>query len=235
MDDSTFNRVIEILRLTKDGNDLSPSDLRLTEIIANASILSESEEVAFAELYEAVKNGRYEERNRFHGIQHLTKAHNGYVKWKGSVVDHYSFNDAEKEREAALKLAETCKMLEEKGFPVNSWTVLDPKFEQAPKGTPWLNLMMSLYTMAFEDKKLVAMVLNKAKHRAVIVEKGPDNQAKVREFDVGDGTASRYRAVETLSLEGRPSQSLCFRTYDGLVAALEAGGFKPSEIDQALA
>jgi hypothetical protein len=60
----------------------------------------------------------------FHGIEHLTIDHEGYVSWKGKRVEHFNPGDNNKER--AEELAERCRQLEAEGKPVNKFNaVLD--------------------------------------------------------------------------------------------------------------
>lgn len=68
----------------------------------------------------------------FHGIEELVKDGEGYVYWRGTHVEHFSFGsalgmddeDLERERAAALKIAARCVHLESIGAPVRSGTVV---------------------------------------------------------------------------------------------------------------
>lgn len=110
------DQAIEILRATCDGEDLSPEHLKLLETAVNGW-LSEASEVAFAELYANVQRGYV--RPWYHGIEHLTKDHEGYVYWKGIQVEHYDFRDYDEAGKAAQELASRCRQLETAGVPVN--------------------------------------------------------------------------------------------------------------------
>jgi hypothetical protein len=110
---------IEILRRTHDGDDLDPRDLKLVEHAVN-SFLSEAGEVAFSELHErANRDGGYV-KPWLRGIEHLTRDHEGYVFWKGEVVEHFSFRDAAKEQQAPESLAADCCRLETSGVTPTS-------------------------------------------------------------------------------------------------------------------
>lgn len=110
----------EIIRRTNDGDQLAPQDLYLVECAVNGR-LNDCGMATFADLYANVtKPGGYT-RPWFHGIEHLTKDHAGYVYWKGRRVEHYSFygKDAhEREKEAAHRLARACLDCEARGLPV---------------------------------------------------------------------------------------------------------------------
>lgn len=109
----------EIVRRTNDGDQLAPEHLRLVENAVNGFLNGLGKE-KFRELYEEVLSGRYR-KPFFHGIEHLTLDHEGFVYWKDRQVEHYDFPFAfsERGREASQELARRCRRLEEKGVPVN--------------------------------------------------------------------------------------------------------------------
>lgn len=78
----------DILRATKDGEDLSPPDLKLVELAVNG-LLNTAGEAAFMELHQnATKPAGYT-APWFLGIQHMTRDHQRYVYWKGVRIEHY--------------------------------------------------------------------------------------------------------------------------------------------------
>jgi hypothetical protein len=86
MDGSLIDKALEIIEVTHDGNDLSPPHLKLTELAVNG-FLNEEGKLAFEELYRnATKPGGYTVP-WFHDIEHLTRDHQGYVRWKGNRVE----------------------------------------------------------------------------------------------------------------------------------------------------
>ena len=90
-----------ILRATNDGNDLSGEDLWLVQEMCDHG-LNEAGEVAFYDLAARVERGYV--KPWLHGVEHLTKDHVGYVYWRGVRVEHYSYEDAEREAAAARRL-----------------------------------------------------------------------------------------------------------------------------------
>ena len=107
---------LEILENTNDGGKLSPQHLKLIEMSVNG--FANDEGLAELErIYQLVKSNQYVDW--FHGIEHLTKDHEGYVYWKGQHVEHYSFRNYEEEEIAAQDLKECCIHLEKLGVPVN--------------------------------------------------------------------------------------------------------------------
>ena len=116
---NTIDKSIEVLKATNDGNDLSPQHLYLIEVAVNNN-LSEQGEIAFEELYQSVLKGY--KKPYFHGIEHLTIDHEGYVYWKSIPIEHYSNHYAftERAKRSAQELAERCKYLETLGVPVTT-------------------------------------------------------------------------------------------------------------------
>jgi hypothetical protein len=134
---SIMDQAIEILAKTNDGDLLTPQDLHLVQITVNRN-LSEAGEVAFANLYAAVVNGSYAETKRwFHGIEYLTNDHEGYVYWKGKCVEHFSYQDHQREAEGASRLAEKCRALEANGIAISTRSTTNPDCYTAPADTPW--------------------------------------------------------------------------------------------------
>lgn len=117
-------KACEILRLTKDGEELSPEHLWLVENAVNGFLNDKGEE-KFRSLYEDVAAGRYH-KPYLHGIEYLTINHEGFVHWRGKHVEHYdiSFAFSDKGREATLELASRCRYLEKKGIEVNMTNVV---------------------------------------------------------------------------------------------------------------
>jgi len=111
---STCDKACEILHKTRDGDDLSPPDLYLLQEMVNDR-LNEAGKRAFEELYQNVLKGY--KPPWFHGIEHLTRDHVGYVLWKGKRVEHYDSPwaysaDAKKNAE---EVASRCRILESRG------------------------------------------------------------------------------------------------------------------------
>jgi len=102
------------LQATHDGDDLDPSHLKLLELAVNG-FLNEKGEAAFEDLYQQVLKGYM--KPWLHGVENLTIDHTGYVKWKGTIVEHYSHSPTEfAEREdAAKELGRRCAILEGRG------------------------------------------------------------------------------------------------------------------------
>ncbi|MFN6474046.1 MAG: hypothetical protein RMY36_030825 [Nostoc sp. SerVER01] len=115
MSNPNIEKCIEILHLTSDGDRLSPPHLKLVEIAVNGG-LSELGQQELDRIYGLVKAGNY--CDWFHGIEHLTQGHDGYVYWKGQCVEHFSFSDYEVEELAAQAVAERCRYLESIGAQI---------------------------------------------------------------------------------------------------------------------
>jgi hypothetical protein len=127
---TNIDKALEILRLTEDGNKLSPSQLYLLQLAVN-NHLNELGQQEFNKLHQKVLDGNYQEF--FHDIEHLTQDHEGYISWKGIPVEHYSFRDYEKEKAAAQDLAAMCRHLESIGVEVSWGNVLSGWWKYKPE------------------------------------------------------------------------------------------------------
>lgn len=108
--------VLEIITKTNDGNDLSPSDLKITEMAINGFLNSKGIK-QLRKTHQSVMNGTYNKMNQFmYGIEHITQDHHGCVYWKGVKVEHYCFTDEQAAKQAAQELARVCLILESKGI-----------------------------------------------------------------------------------------------------------------------
>ncbi|MBA7610955.1 hypothetical protein ES703_18169 [subsurface metagenome] len=126
----------EILHQTNDGNDLAPEHLKLLEMAVNG-FLNDKGWAAFEDLHRQVKAGY--KKPWFHGIEHLSNDHNGYVRWKGNVVEHYTFDNYDEEEESAVELAERCRILESNGIEVtmgNAIWLWEEKYAHLKEGKP---------------------------------------------------------------------------------------------------
>ena len=115
MPESICDKACFILQKTRDGEELDPAHLYLLQEAVNGH-LNELGKTEFEKLYKSVQEGY--KKPWFHGIEHLTRGHQGYVYWKGQRVEHYSFGigDWEREGKAATELARRCRLLEERGI-----------------------------------------------------------------------------------------------------------------------
>lgn len=123
LSESVCDKACEILRRTNDGDDLSPEHLWLIQEMVNGH-LNELGEQEFEKLYRSVLAGY--RKPWFHGIEHLTSDHEGYVRWKGEVVEHYDspWRWTEEARKQAEEVARRCRHLESIGVAPSTATVI---------------------------------------------------------------------------------------------------------------
>ena len=124
-------KAIEILQHTHDGDDLAPQHLKLVELAVNG-FLNETGVAAFDDLHARVASNTYA-KPWLHGVENLTISHEGYVRWKGQIVEHFTYYDAqshERLAEQARAVGEVCAVLEHHGVPVTTRTVLDALAER---------------------------------------------------------------------------------------------------------
>ena len=122
-DITDIDRALDVLSSTSDGDDLLPADLWLVQEAVNGR-LTERGQLTFLELWRRVESGY--SVGWLHGIEHLVMAPDGYVSWRGEIVEHYderlrTSNDG---RRQALEIARRCRILEDRGASVNSTTVV---------------------------------------------------------------------------------------------------------------
>ena len=121
----TCDKACKILEKTKDGDLLDPQDLKLTESAVNGC-LSEAGYEVFERLYQnVVVDGTYN-KPYLHGIEHITRDHEGYIYYKGSNVEHYDrdYVNSEDAKNSLLELKRRCEFLERKGVEVTSASVI---------------------------------------------------------------------------------------------------------------
>lgn len=77
---SNCDLAIAILKNTEDGEQLAPEHLRLVEDAVNGP-LDETKSAIFRTLHADVLAGTYR-KPWLHGVENLTRDHEGYVYWK---------------------------------------------------------------------------------------------------------------------------------------------------------
>lgn len=232
-----MDKVVEVLKLTNDGKDLSPRDLFLVELMINGfngndTVLS----AKFDELYDKVVNGRYNKLDVYlYGIPHLTRDHQGYILWKGSKVEHYSYDDVAAEKAAAEHLAKHCAALEAKGFPVNMRTSTDDRFLELDAANPWVPVLLRFYTVMQKDESFVAIVHGKGEHdnAAIVVcyENGSKTQRIIQAEEYDSGLYLAFHAYQDI---GYRSTFQYGQSYLPLIAMLEKAGIIPEDFDRKL-
>ncbi len=147
---SLIEQSIEILDRSRDGNDLEPFHLSLVQAAVNNHLTARGVD-AFHQLYDSVTSGQYA-KPWLAGVEHVTRDHQGYIYWKGSRIEHFTFSVMEEDqlKHTTQRLAERCRHIEALGLPVcghshfNDWLQEMPlDFPQAYKellhftGTPY--------------------------------------------------------------------------------------------------
>jgi hypothetical protein len=119
MESSVCDKACEILEKTEDGDKLSPAHLYLLQEAVNGNV-TELGRQAFENLHSQVIAGTYQPP-WFHGVEHMTQDHEGYVYWKGKHVEHYhgSVCHSEEGKRELEELARRCRILESEGAEIN--------------------------------------------------------------------------------------------------------------------
>lgn len=87
-DTTLIQKATDILSRTNDGNDLSPTHLKLLELAVNNQ-LNEKGIKMFDDIHKQVMDGEYKQPY-FQDIEFMTRNHEGYVFFKGYHVEHFS-------------------------------------------------------------------------------------------------------------------------------------------------
>lgn len=123
MSASVAENAIEILHLTRDGDALAPTHLKLVECAVNGR-LNEKGLAQFNALLENARKGYAPPW--LHGIEHLTIDHEGYVRWKGNVIEHFSsaFVSTVKAASYTRELGRRCTLLEQQAITPSTTEVV---------------------------------------------------------------------------------------------------------------
>ncbi len=114
---SVIEQSIEILERTRDGNDLEPFHLSLVQAAVHNHLTARGVE-AFHQLYDTVTSGQYA-KPWLAGVEHVTRDHQGYIYWKGSRVEHFTFSliEVDQLKHMTQRLAERCRGAANEGQP----------------------------------------------------------------------------------------------------------------------
>ena len=85
-----IEQAIEILRDSRDGEDLDPPHLSLVEAAVNNNLTERGIE-AFHQLHAEVTSGKYV-KPWLCGVEHVTRDLQGYIYWKGNRIEHFTFS-----------------------------------------------------------------------------------------------------------------------------------------------
>lgn len=229
-----LDKIIAILQKTNDGDDLTPSDLHLCQLGCNGQ-LNERGNQLLDTLHTAVEQGTYRAiRERpLHGTPFLTKDSAGYVFWRGTRIEHFSFPDSVAEAAAARALSEHCQMLEVKGFPVNSRTVLQRDLlTQAPANTPWREIALGYYSFMSDASGIPAWcIVSLPNARAMGVPRAdlglPPEYAVATEFESGS-----FQLFHKLQRAGYKSTAAPTNSYSALTQFMARLGVTPAAITE---
>ena len=133
---SLIEQSIEILDRSRDGNDLEPFHLSLVQAGVNNHLTARGVE-AFHQLYDSVTSGQYA-KPWLAGVEHVTRDHQGYIYWKGSRIEHFTFSVMEEDqlKHTTQRLAERCRHIEALGLPVCGHSYFNDWLQEMPLDFP---------------------------------------------------------------------------------------------------
>lgn len=131
-----IDQSLDILRLSNDGESLDPFHLGLVEAAVNNN-LTEIGIQTFRQLHVDVTAGKYV-KPWLCGVEFVTRDLQGYVYWKGAVVEHFTFSAIPPERLKPMTeaLARKCLHLERLGLPVTGCNYLNGWLDEMPVDFP---------------------------------------------------------------------------------------------------
>lgn len=133
---SLIDQSIEILRHSRDGEDLEPAHLSLVQAAVNNN-LTERGVQAFHQIHADVTSGKYI-KPWLCGVEHVTRDLQGYVYWKGNRIEHFTYSamDAAQLNAITRRLAEKCRHIEALGLPVCGSTYFNSWLDEMPVDFP---------------------------------------------------------------------------------------------------
>jgi hypothetical protein len=213
----------EVLRITRNGGALTGADFQFVSDLTEGRALPDSQ-ARLAAIHGALVKRTYQSSRWFHGEVGLFKDSQGYVYWRGRQVEHFSFGeDKDREREAALRLSQTCQALEAAGIEVRGGTVTQRDLllglhrSANPAGALWAD--------ALSRRQLYATMKHPNGSTALLLwRKNRDNERLVyalvsRRQD--PGSCQRFDVVPGEVMPGHSIQSY----YDLQREGFESGGF----------
>lgn len=228
--------VIDILERTRDGNDLDPYDLYLCQEAVNGRLNNDGSQI-MNDILKNVKAGEYQ-KQWMYGIEGLARESDGYITWRGTVVEHFSYRNIEDERNSALELAETCRSLEERGLPVTSGTaVWRDCFRDAPAGTPWVNAMLKYYS-GFKNPETgnLHIIFHTNRDSVVSISVNDQGTPEMEEIENQEFESGAYLMFHRLQGRGytKPDDEINFGTYESFVQTMESANLTPEIVDDAI-
>lgn len=111
-----------ILHAANDGRDLSAEDLKLVLIAVNNHLNARGKE-RFIALLHRVQEGY--QPNWLLGEQHLTQTQDGFIAWRGLLIEHFGSGYAStlEGEDTIREIARRCRKLEADGKPVSHVSV----------------------------------------------------------------------------------------------------------------
>ena len=198
----SYNKIKSILEHTDGGRALLEPHRRLVQKALNEAI-TDRQDSAIEWLHESVTQGTYR-KEYFKNIEHMTRDAAGLLFWKEHLIGSFSLAGEEQDRTIALKLAERCRQLEAKGFPLNPRAMVSPEVQQAPADTPWKQALYAYAMFMSKSDRIRAVFSTRTRGEMVVLEKQPD------------GVVTSWKIAEPVS--------------ERLLKMMQAEGFTPEYI-----
>lgn len=168
----SYNKIKSILEHTDGGRALLEPHRRLVQKALNEAITGRQDS-AIEWLHESVTQGTYR-KDYFKNIEHMTRDVAGLLFWKDHLIGSFSLAGEDQDRTIALKLADRCRQLEAKGFPLNPRAMVSREIQQAPADTPWKQALYAYAMFMGKGERIRAVFWTQTRGEMVTLEKQPD-------------------------------------------------------------
>lgn len=200
-------------------------DFDLLVQVAEGQGATKFEKALAISIARAVVNGTYKpSRELFMRNENIgmTGSTGGYVHFRGIHVEHYSFDDREKEAESLASLEADCIAVLTKGMMLTARTAICPLHAEADDSLQW-PVAMAMYYCFFRKDDEVAVLFNRRYAPGMyLISTAPE------QVTLGEGEPDAYTSFHILQNAGWKAAQL--RTYEEFRALIERVNVSDKEI-----
>ena len=222
----SYNTIKSILEHTDGGRTLLEPHRRLVRR-ALQEIDVGGQDSAIEWLHQSVTSGTYR-KDYFKNIEHMTRDSAGLLFWKEHLIGSFSLTGEEQDHMIALKLAEHCRALEAKGFPLNPRAMVSREIQQAPADTPWKQALYTYSMFMSNALRTRAVFWTQKRAELVMLEKQPDGA--VTSWKISEPVSERL--LKMMRTEGFAAEYV--GCYAAFVRVISATGLTPEDISSAV-
>jgi len=217
-----YSKIKTLISETETGTALLEPHRRLLTKALTEPLSRDSEEV-IAWLHEKITRGTYR-KEFFCGVEHLTQDAKGYLFWKDSFIGRLPGTGTKDDAENARKIAERCRQLEAKRFPITQRAWRTKAILEAPAGTCWKSALYAYALVLRKAERVVFGFWTKDGKRVVLAEKNADGNLSICTLNTPVEISIKIFAEEQgFSVEYVDG-------YDTFEALIHQSGITPTEV-----